>query len=401
MFQPLSGIRVIDLTQVLAGPYAAYQLGLMGADVVKVEIPGQGDWTRDKGHLPELNKDRMGLAYLTQNANKKSVALDLKKEEGLNILKRLLADADVFIENFRPGTIERLGLPFEVVREINPKIVYCSISAFGQDGEMSRRPAYDHVVQGICGIMKTTGTRETGPLKVGAPYVDFATGLNAAFAIVSALHEINRTGKAVHLDVAMLDTTMLLMASLLTNHLSAGWMPVPSGNEAWSQSPSSGAFDTADGMLMIAANNDKQFRTLCTGIGREDLLEDPRWNSTQQREKNAKELRSELIGIFKARPALEWETMLDEAGVPAAKVRSLDEILAEDHARARQFTHGVSLIGRAQEVHLPTLGFKIDGEVVSPTVPPPELGGDTDEVLMAAGYDAAEIAGLREAGVID
>lgn len=400
VFQPLSGIRVIDLTQVLAGPYAAYQLGLLGADVVKVEIPGQGDWTRDKGHLADLNEGKMGLAYLTQNANKKSVALDLKKKEGLEVIKRLLADADVFIENFRPGTIERLGLPFEVVQEINPKIVYCSISAFGQDGAMSRRPAYDHVVQGICGIMKTTGTRDTGPLKVGAPYVDFATGLNAAFAIVSALHEINRTGKAVHLDVAMLDTTMLLMASLLTNHLSAGWMPAPSGNEAWSQSPSSGAFDTADGMLMIAANNDKQFRALCAGIGREDLLDDPRWNSAELREKNAGELRAELIEIFKVRPALEWESMLDEAGVPAAKVRSLDEMLAEDHAKTRQFTHPLSLAGSAQGVHLPTLGFKIDGEVVSPTSPPPELGGDTDEVLAAAGYDAAQIARLREAGVI-
>ena len=227
MFQPLAGVRVIDLTQVLAGPYAAYQLGLMGAEVLKIEAPGVGDWSRDKGLLPELNARGMGLAYLTQNANKKSVALNLKSREGVEILKRLIADADVFIENFRPGTIDRLGLSFDVVREINPRIVYCSILAFGQDGEMSRRPAYDHVVQGMSGIMKTTSTVETGPQKVGAPYVDYATGLNAAFAIVSALHETKRTGEAVYLDVAMLDTSMLLMASLVTSHLTGGWMPKP------------------------------------------------------------------------------------------------------------------------------------------------------------------------------
>ena len=304
MFQPLAGVRVIDLTQVLAGPYAAYQLGLMGAEVLKIEAPGVGDWSRDKGHLPELNARAMGLAYLTQNANKKSVALNLKSSEGVEILKRLVAGADVFIENFRPGTIDRLGLSFDVVREINPRIVYCSISAFGQDGEMSRRPAYDHVIQGMSGIMKTTGTVETGPQKVGAPYVDYATGLNAAFAIVSALHETKRTGEATYLDVAMLDTSMLLMASLVTSHLTAGWMPKPSGNEAWSQSPSSGAFETEDGLLMVAANNDKQFRALCAGLGRPDILEDDRFRSPDARQANAAELRAELVRIF--RSAARW-----------------------------------------------------------------------------------------------
>ena len=158
MFQPLSGIRVIDLGQVLAGPYATYQLGLLGAEVLKIEMPGSGDWSRDKGHLPDLNAARMGLMYLTQNANKKSVTLNLKNPEGLAILKRLIADADVFVENFRPGAVGRLGLSFDTVKALNPGIVYCSISAFGQDGQMSHRPAYDHVVQGMCGIMKTTGT---------------------------------------------------------------------------------------------------------------------------------------------------------------------------------------------------------------------------------------------------
>ena len=214
MFKPLSGLRVVDLTQVLAGPYAAYQLALMGAEVIKVETPQTGDWGRVRGDLPETNALGMGLTYLTQNANKKSVTLDLKSPEGLEAMKRLIASADVFLENFRPGAIERLGLSYDVVRELKPGIVYCSISAFGQDGAFRHRPAYDHVIQGMCGIMRTTGTEQTGPTKVGSPFIDYATGLNAAFAITAGLHEVKRTGESVHLDVAMLDTSMLLMASL-------------------------------------------------------------------------------------------------------------------------------------------------------------------------------------------
>lgn len=400
MFQPLAGIRVIDVTQVLAGPYAAYQLGLMGAEVLKIETPGVGDWSRTNGVLPELNAEGMGLAYLTQNANKKSVTLNLKSEEGLGIMKRLIEGADVFIENFRPGTITRLGLPFEVVREINPKIVYCSISAFGQDGELSHRPAYDHVIQGMCGIMKTTGTPDTGPQKVGAPYVDYATGLNAAFAIVSALHETKRTGEAVHLDVAMLDTSMLLMASLVTSHLTGGWVPKPSGNEAWSQSPSSGAFETEDGLLMVAANNDRQFRALCAGLGRSDILEDERWDDPQARKKNAATLRAELVKIFRSDNALKWEKALDAVGVPAAKVRSLDEVLAESHAKARAFTHAMQWAREPRDIHLPTLGFKVDGDVVAPTAAPPVLGADTHVVLMDLGYSEADLCRLAAEAVI-
>lgn len=400
MFQPLTDIRVIDLTQVLAGPYAAYQLGLLGADVIKIEAPEVGDWARDKGYLPELNKSQMGLTYLTQNANKKSVTVNLKTQEGLEILKRLIADADVFIENFRPGVIERLGLSYDVVKQLNSKIVYCSISAFGQDGEMSKRPAYDHVIQGMCGIMKTTGRPDTGPLKVGAPYVDYATGMNAAFAIVAALHETKRVGEAIHLDVAMLDTSMLLMASLMTEHLNGGWMPKQYGNEAWSQSPSSGAFETADGMLMIAANNDKQFKDLCKGIERLDILTDPRWAEPNNRKMNAEQLREELIEIFKTRSALEWEAALDKAGVPAAMVRSLDELLAEDHAKTRAFTTKMNLPDYDQEIHVPTLGFKVNKKVISPCVAPPKLGGNTSAVLQDIGYNEADIARLKEQGVI-
>lgn len=400
MFQPLSGLRVVDLTQVLAGPYAAYQLGLMGAEVVKVENPAGGDWGRGKGDLPETNAAGMGLSYLTQNADKKSVALDLKAPEGLEAMRRLLAGADVFIENFRPGVAARLGLSFEAVRALSPKIVYCSISAYGQDGEFSRRPAYDHVIQGMCGIMRTTGTEQGGPTKVGAPYVDYATGLNAAFAIVSGLHEVRRTGRAVRLDVAMLDTSLMLMSQLVTSVLTAGWVPRPSGNEAWSQSPSSGAFQTADGLLMIAANNDRQFADLCRGVGRPDILEDPRWAEPAARAANAPALRAELVAVLLTETAAHWETALDAAGVPAARVRRLDETLAEPHVRARGFAAALPWDQAGGALHVPTLGFKADGETVAPRALPPELGADTRAVLGALGYSPAELDAMAGAGVI-
>jgi formyl-CoA transferase len=315
-------------------------------------------------------------------------------------MKRLLRGADVYNENFRPGTIDRLGLPFEIVREINPRIVYCSISAFGQDGAFSHRPAYDHVIQGMCGIMKTTGAPGMGPQKVGAPYVDYATGLNAAFAIVSALHETRRTGQAVHLDVAMLDTSLLLMASLVTSHLTGGWMPKASGNEAWSQSPSSGAFETEDGLLMIAANNDRQFRALCAGIGRPDILEDERWREPRARQENAASLRDELVATFRGDTALNWEKALDAVGVPAAKVRSLDETLAEEQAQTRAFTHTMRWEREPRDIHLPTVGFKVNGEVIAPSTPPPALGEDTHAVLTELGYDAADIRRFSDSAVI-
>lgn len=400
MFKPLTGLRVVDLTQVLAGPYAAYQLALMGAEVIKVETPDGGDWGRVRGDLPETNALGMGLTYLTQNANKKSVTLDLKSAPGLEAMKRLIATADVFIENFRPGAIERLGLSYEVVRALKPGIVYCSISAFGQDGDFRHRPAYDHVIQGMCGIMRTTGTEQTGPTKVGAPFIDYATGLNAAFAITAGLHEVRRTGQSVHLDVAMLDTSLLLMASLVTSHLTADWMPRPAGNEAWSQSPASGAFETADGLLMIAANNDRQFRALCTGIGRGDILTDPRWAEPATRARNAPALRAELVRVFLSERAGHWESVLDGAGVPAARVRSLDETLAEPHLRSRRISAALPWEHGKGALCLPTLGFKANGQAVAPTDLPPELGRDTRPVLAALGYSEADLAAMAEAGAI-
>jgi len=381
MFQPLIGKTVIDLTQVLAGPYATYQLALLGAEVLKIEDPNGGDWTR-AGNAPDgLENQNMGTAYLTQNANKKSIILDLKSPKDIKKLKQLVEDADVFVENFRPGIAARLGLSYDDIKKIRSDIVYCSISGFGQDGPISNRPAYDHIVQGMCGIMRLTGTSDTEPNKVGAPYVDYATGLNGAFAIVSALHEVNRTQKSVKLDVAMLDTSLLLMSSLITDHLNTGWVPAPSGNEAWSQSPSSGAFETQSDLLMIAANNERQFGRFCRAINREDLMKDKRFQHSKDRKKNKDELRHIVEQIIKTKTAEYWEEKLNEDGVPATKVRKLDEILSENQVEKRGITHKLRIPGIRNSLHVPTLGFKVNDEIIAPKEPPPRLGQDTDYII--------------------
>lgn len=381
MFKPLDGVRVIDLTQVLAGPYATYQLALLGAEVIKVEPPDRGDWTRDGGAPKGIENQQLGTSFLTQNANKKSVTIDLKTEAGLAALMSLIETADVFVENFRPGTAARLGLSYDEVRRVRPGIVYGSISAYGQDGPIGHRPAYDHIVQGMCGIMRTTGTPETEPNKVGAPYIDYATGMNAAFAIVSGVLEARRTGESVRLDVAMLDTSLLLMASLVTNHLNTGATFKASGNEAWSQSPSSGAFETTDGTLMIAANNERQFRDLCRAIDRAELLEDPRFDAPEERRAHVPELRRLIAERIVTESADHWETVLEAAFVPAARIRSLEEVLAEPQIQARELTKTIAVPGAAQPLHMPTLGFKANGEAIGPSEPPARLGQHTDEIL--------------------
>ncbi len=397
MFQPLAGKRVIDVTQVLAGPYCTYQLALMGAEVIKIEMPGQGDWTRAGGNDDELRAAGFSLSFLTQNADKKSVTLNLKQPDGVAVLKQLLETADVFVENFKPGTANGLGIGYEEVKGLNPRLVYASLSAYGQDGPIGHRPAYDHIIQGMAGIMHTTGTPKTVPNKVGSPYVDYATGLMGAFAVVSALLERERTGQGQRVDVAMLDTAMLLMASLAVSTMATGNPPPPTGNEAFSGSPSSGTYETRDGLLMLAANNERQFQTLCRAIGRADFLEDPRFAAPPARKQNAATLRAEFAAIFRTRTAAEWEAFLDEARVPGVRVRRMDEVLSEPQLAARGLMQPLALDGLAREVALPSLGFKANGKTVPPRHSPPRLGQHTDEVLGALGLD---VAALRTKGAV-
>ncbi|HEV8678246.1 MAG TPA: CoA transferase, partial [Stellaceae bacterium] len=304
MTRPFEGIRIIDITHVLAGPFAAYQLAVLGADVIKVEHPDDPDQSRVGGTDRALNRRLMGTSFLTQSSNKRAITLDLKQEQGREVLRRLVAGADVLVENYRPGAFEALGLGYAAMEKINPRLVYCSISAFGQDGPRGGQTAYDQVIQATSGLMAMTGTAEVNPIKFGAPAVDYATGTMAAFALASALFQRERTGKGQRIDLAMLDVALVLLSSHMTGYSWNGHEPKPRGNTQ--PFATNGAYETADGLLMIAAGNLHQQRRLWRAVERPDMAKDDNEAREDDREREAEV----LTAIFKTRTADEWERFL-------------------------------------------------------------------------------------------
>ncbi len=396
----LSGIRVLDLTNVLAGPFCAYQLGLLGADVIKVEEPRRGDLARQLGADAQLNELGMGASFIAQNAGKRSIALDLKTTAGRDVLLRLVATADVLIENFRPGVMDRLGLGYAVLSAHNPALVYCAISGFGQDGPMKAAPAYDQIVQGLSGVMSITGDAETAPLRVGYPICDTLGGMTAAFAVSSALVGRLRDGRGQFIDVSMLDSTLVTMGWIVSNFLIAGREPEPMGNENFTAAPS-GTFATGTGPLNIAANKQEQFVDLVALIGRPELASDPRFAEREARKRNRVELKREIEEALAARGAEEWERILSERGVPAGRVLTVPEALAQPQIRHRRLlAHFDALEGIQREFDVVRAGFKMSGGDPDVTSPPPRLGQHSDEILDALGYSPQEIAALREQAVI-
>lgn len=378
---PLDGIRIIDLTQVLAGPYCTYQLALLGAEVIKVEPPG-GEWARRGGAISELAEQRIGLTFCVQNSDKQFLEIDLKDPAGIDAMLTLIEGADVFIQNYRPGVAERLGLGIDAVQSRNANIVYCSISAYGSEGPIAGRPAYDHVVQAMSGIMQTTGTDEMGPVKVGAPYVDYATGLNTAFAVMAALAERTRTGEAQVVDVSMLDTALNLMASNVTTVATTGHDLPKLGNEAASRSPSSGCFVASDGVrLMLAANNERQFTDLCQALGHPEWAADERWADPRTRRKNQDSLRQLFAEAFASDTAAHWEERLVAQSVPAARVRRLSEVIDDGQPAARGLIHEVTVGAHATPVQVPGIGFQLNGDSLGPRLPPRPPGSDNNTWL--------------------
>jgi formyl-CoA transferase len=399
MSKPLAGIRVLDLTNVLAGPFCCHQLAHMGADVIKVETPGSGDLARQLGADPALNKAGMGVSFLAQNAGKRSISVNLKHAAGKEIFLRLVRGADVLVENFRPGVMRRLGLGFEVLREHRPDLVYCAISGFGQEGPLKDYPAYDQIIQGMSGVMSITGDADTAPYRVGYPIADTIGGMTAAFAVAAALAEKPRT-QARFIDVSMLEATMATMGWAVSNYLVAGRAPGPMGNENITASPS-GTFRTAEGLLNIAANKQEQYEALCRIVGRDDLIAHPDYAERQARLRNRYALNAELESALAARPAQEWWPLLTQAGVPSGPVYSVEQALAHPQVSERGMVATFPDVpGVGRDVRVVRTGLKLDGAAPAVDHPPPTLGQHNEALLAELGYGADEIRALKEQGAI-
>ncbi|PWJ21603.1 CaiB/BaiF CoA transferase family protein [Jannaschia seohaensis] len=394
---PLKGVRVLDLTNVLAGPFACHQLAHLGAEVIKVEAVGRGDLARNLGADPELSAKGMGISFLAQNAGKKSLTLNLKDARGKEVLKRLAARADVLVENFRPGVMARLGLDYAALSEANPKLIYCAISGFGQDGPWAGRPAYDQIVQGASGVMSITGDAESAPLRVGYPLADTVGGLTAAMAICAAL---NAPERGAFIDVSMLDSVLATMGWVLSNYLIGGVAPQPNGNENPTSAPS-GAFQCADGLVNIAANKDDQWEILARHLGRADLLTRPDYATREDRKRNRLRLKAELETVLTTRPARDWARELNARGVPAGAVLSVPEVLVHPQVTGRDFfARFEDVPGLERPIDLVRIGAMFDGARPAVSTPPPALGADTREILDELGFGAAEIEAMRGENVV-
>ena len=393
---PLKGIRILDLTNVLAGPFCCHQLAHMGADVIKIETPGTGDLARQLGADPARNANLMGISFLAQNPGKRSITLNLKSASGKRILKELVQKADALVENFRPGVMARLDLDYETLREANPRLVYCAISGFGQDGPLAKLPAYDQIVQGMSGVMSITGDGDTAPNRVGYPMGDTIGGMTAAFAVAAALAN-KAEDRGTFIDVSMLEAVIATMGWVVSNHLIAGQAPIPNGNDNFTASPS-GTFKTADGVMNIAANKQEQFEALCEIIDNPSLARDPRFADRKDRLANRSALTAELEVAFATAPTNEWVEKLTTNGVPTGPVWSVPEALAHPQLADRGLlqTHRVG----SEDLQLVGIGAKLDGIAPGVDSPPPTLGEHTDDILSELGYDKAQISGLKEEGAI-
>ena len=394
--RPYEGIKIIDITHVLAGPFAAYQLALLGADVIKIEHPTDYDQSRDSGGDRALNKQLMGTGYLTQASNKRAITLNLKHEKGREILKKLVKDADVLVENFRSGAFRALGLGWDDLRPLNPRLIYCSMTAFGQEGPRGVQTAYDQLIQATSGMMAMTGTPDVNPIKTGAPVIDYATGTMCAFAISSALFQRERTGRGQYIDSAMLDVSLMLMGSHITSYLRTGKEPKPKGNQM--DRASSQLYEAKDAPLMIAASNRGQHERLFNALGRSDIAAQ---SSHDQREELYDKQTEELQKIIGGKTADEWEQYLQSRHVPAGRVRPLSESLKDPQLEARRVLHRHEKIeGVDGPVTVPLAAFKFADGGPSIETPPPRLGQHTDEVLASLGYSKDDIATLRADGAI-
>ena len=395
--RPFEGVRILDFTQVLAGPYASYQLALLGAEVIKIERRGGEDMRRTP-LAREWAERNMASAFIAVNGNKQSLTLDLQRPEAREIVLKLAVEADVVMENFRAGVMDRLGFGYAALSAVNPRLIYCAISGFGQTGPASNEAGYDGKIQAMSGIMAITGHPETGPVRAGFAVCDILSGATGAFAISSALYQRAQTGLGQHIDVSMLEASLAFLTTQIADFTVAGHRQAQAGNQAVSRKVTANLFRARESFLLLAVNDERQYRALMTAIGRADALEDPRFADWFQRKSHEAELRAIIEDALAAADAKIWERRLNDAGAPCAGIWKIEEIIDHPQIAAR---------GALQEVDSPWgrmrlmgSGFQLAHGGARLDRFAPAAGADTDAVLGALGYDAAAIAGLREAGVV-
>lgn len=394
----LEGIKVLDLTNVLSGPFATLHLAWLGAEVIKIENPTDGDLARKLGCVPEYNKKLLGTSFLAQNANKKSLTLNLKEAKAKEIFLKLVDAADVLVENFRPGVMDRLGLGYKTLADRNPKLVYCAISGFGQTGPDAFKPAYDQIIQGLSGVMAVNGDERLNPLRAGFPLCDTVGGLNAAFAIMAGLYHSSRTGEGQFIDIALLDSIMPLMGWVAANLLIGGQQPQLLGNDNFTAAPS-GMFITQDGYLNIAANKQEQWEAVADVIGVPELKEDPRFKERDTRKKNRFALTPLIEEKLKQNTTAFWAEALNKAGVPSGEILSLGDALSQPQIEHRQTFQTVDTYGIG-EVKLFNMTAKFEKTPGFVETAPPTLSQHTEEILGVLGYSSAEIEEFREQGIV-
>ena len=398
-----AGIKVLDLTRVLAGPFCAYQMALLGAEVIKIEPPGKGETVRWRTEAdPTFGQQGMSLGFMTQSSNKRFLSLDLNKPEGRDVFLKLAAECDVVVQNLRSGSAEKRGIGYEAVKAVNPEVIFMSITAYGSTGPKQSHPAYDSVIQAWSGFMSVTGTTDTGPLKAGPPIIDYSTGLAAAYAVSAALFQKQRTGKGQYIDMSMLDTNLILMASTVTAYLNTGAAPRQGGNDAASRSPASTTFNTADGLIAFAINEEHQHQGLLKVLGLTALNDDARFATPAARRDNIPALRKLIQEKLMAKSAAEWEPLFNAEGSPAGRVRTVPECLAEAQVASRSLFHSFppSATGFSKELKVPLSPFSFAHNGPRADTPPRAVGADSDVILGELGYDAKAIAALRAQHVI-